>query len=312
MLEQLSILRKVMFRGYYTLDTFRCRAHQGKDHHGEVSSSFAISKFSPAKRIRFCSGNSNQSVSSELQRVLGNLENSIAGANEFIAFLSSCPRLHRQPYSMYLILDQCMFGRQMEMKYLINFLLRTGDHGTQEPGILPIIGPGRVGKSTLVEHACNDERITAPFQKKAYWYFFKVCTFGSMDASEYPEISSLAMELAMESERSFMANVFGRLLRSNTNMLYWRLVLASLREFKKKNQHIGSNASPPSQTEGSNISVLDVLLGGADQPSSRKRRFDALGWKSQIAPYYSYMYSCEIQRPMCMVARKKKMKRNGG
>uniref|UniRef100_A0A0E0AF76 Rx N-terminal domain-containing protein n=1 Tax=Oryza glumipatula TaxID=40148 RepID=A0A0E0AF76_9ORYZ len=351
MLEQLSILRKEMFRGHYTLDTFRCRAHQGKDHHGEVSSSFAISKFSPAKRIRFCSGNSNQSVSSELQRVPGNLENYIAGANEFIAFLSSCPRLHRQPYSMYLILDQCMFGRQMEMKYLINFLLRTGDHGTQEPGILPIIGPGRVGKSTLVEHACNDERvrnnfsqimfftranledesivdirdggcevrnhttsqITAPFQKKAYWYFFKVCTFGSMDASEYPEISSLAMEPAMESERSFMAaNVFGRLLRSNTNMLYWRLVLASLREFKKKNQHIGSNASPPSQTEGSNISVLDVLLGGADQPSSRKRRFDALGWKSQIAPYYSYMYSCEIQRPMCMVARKKKMKRNGG
>uniref|UniRef100_A0A0E0ITN9 NB-ARC domain-containing protein n=1 Tax=Oryza nivara TaxID=4536 RepID=A0A0E0ITN9_ORYNI len=71
--------------------------------------------------------------------------------------------------------------------------------------------------------------------KEAYWYFFKVCTFGSMDASEHPEIASVAMELAMESERSFMvANVFGRLLRSNTNTLYWRLVLASLREFKKK------------------------------------------------------------------------------
>ncbi|EEC81425.1 hypothetical protein OsI_24680 [Oryza sativa Indica Group] len=117
--------------------------------------------------------------------------------------------------------------------------------------------------------------------KEAYWYFFKVCTFGSMDASEHPEIASVAMELAMESERSFMvANVFGRLLRSNTNTLYWRLVLASLREFKKK--------------------IRVVLLGGADQPQGR---FDALGWKSQIAPNYSYTYSCEIQRPMCIVSR---------
>uniref|UniRef100_A0A0D9WUW2 NB-ARC domain-containing protein n=1 Tax=Leersia perrieri TaxID=77586 RepID=A0A0D9WUW2_9ORYZ len=421
MLHQLSILRKEMFRGYYTLDTFRSR-----DHHGKVSSYFAISTFSSAKRIRFCSGDgsSKQSVS-ELQRVLWNLENTIADANEFVLFLSSCPRLHRQPYNMYLIFDQCMFGRQMEMEYLINFLLRPGNHGTQEPGVLPIIGRGRVGKSTLVEHACNDERVRNHFSQivlftrgdledenmvnlrdggvtkhrnhaldvgrvlviieldgdryseeldkkineglferlystyktciprdskiivtsrsdkiarlgttpplrlqllpeEAYWYFFKVCIFGSMDASEHPEIESVAMDLAIESERSFMAaSVFGRLLRSNANPHYWRLVLASLRDFEKKNQHvwsfmycadqvkdlevtepdgateslvildnfqIGSNASP--KTEGPNISVMEVLLGGA-KPQGR---FDALGWKSQIAPYYSYMYTCEIQR----------------
>uniref|UniRef100_A0A0E0LGD9 NB-ARC domain-containing protein n=1 Tax=Oryza punctata TaxID=4537 RepID=A0A0E0LGD9_ORYPU len=446
MLEQLSILRKEMFRGYYMLDTFRCRAHQGKDH-GEVSLSFAISKFSPAKRIRFCSGSSSQIVS-ELQRVLGDLETTIADANEFIAFLSSCPRLHRQPYSMYLILDQCMFGRKMEMEYIINFLLRPGNHGTQEPGVLPIVGPGRVGKSTLVEHACNDERVrnhfsqivfftqadledesmvdlrdggvikhrnrasdigrvlaiveldgdrysegldknideallerlysiyktriprdskiivtsrsdkiarlgaTPPLRlqllsKEAYWYFFKVRTFGSMDASEHPEMASIAMDIAVETEGCFMgANVFSRLLRSNANTHYWSLVLATLREFKKKNQHVWSfmygadqvkvldQVTEPSEeatellvildnyqtscsrassrcefeAEAPKISLLDALFGSV-KPQGR---FDALGWKSRIAPYYSYMYSCEIQRPKCLVARKKKMKKNGG
>ncbi|BAS99812.1 putative disease resistance protein RGA3 [Oryza sativa Japonica Group] len=447
MLEQLSILRKEMFRGYYTLDTFRCRAHQGKDHHGEVSPSFAISKFSHAKRIRFCSDSSSQSLG-ELQRVLGDLENTIADATEFIAFLSSCPRLHRQPYSMYLILDQCMFGRQTEMEYLINFLLQPGNHSTLEPGVLPIIGPGRVGKSTLVEHACNDERVrnhfsqivfftradledesivdlrdggvikhrnrasgvgrvlviveldgdrysegldknidgvllerlysiyktriprdskiivtsrsdkiarlgtTPPLRlqllsKEAYWYFFKVRTFGSMDASEHPEMASIAMDIAIETEGCFMgANVFSRLLRSNANSHYWSLVLATLREFKKKNQHIWSfmyaadqikaldRVNEPSEeatellvildnyqticshasshceaeAEAPKISLVDALFGSV-RPQGR---FDALGWKSQIAPYYSYMYSCEIQRPKCLAARKNKMKKNGG
>uniref|UniRef100_A0A0D3GLM3 NB-ARC domain-containing protein n=1 Tax=Oryza barthii TaxID=65489 RepID=A0A0D3GLM3_9ORYZ len=416
MLEQLSILRKEMFRGYYTLDTFRCRAHQGKDHHGE--------------------------------RVLGDLENTIVDATEFIAFLSSCPRLHRQPYSMYLILDQCMFGRQTEMEYLINFLLQPGNHSTLEPGVLPIIGPGRVGKSTLVEHACNDERVRSHFSqivfftradledesivdlrdggvikhrnrasgvgrvlviveldgdrysegldknidgvllerlysiyktriprdskiivtsrsdkiarlgttpplrlqllsKEAYWYFFKVRTFGSMDASEHPEMASIAMDIAIETEGCFMgANLFSRLLRSNANSHYWSLVLATLREFKKKNQHIWSfmyaadqikaldqvnerseeatellvildnyqtscshaSSHCEAEAEAPKISLVDALFGSV-RPQGR---FDALGWKSQIAPYYSYMYSCEIQRPKCLAARKNKMKKNGG
>uniref|UniRef100_A0A0E0ITN3 NB-ARC domain-containing protein n=1 Tax=Oryza nivara TaxID=4536 RepID=A0A0E0ITN3_ORYNI len=416
MLEQLSILRKEMFRGYYTLDTFRCRAHQGKDHHGE--------------------------------RVLGDLENTIVDATEFIAFLSSCPRLHRQPYSMYLILDQCMFGRQTEMEYLINFLLQPGNHSTLEPGVLPIIGPGRVGKSTLVEHACNDERVRSHFSqivfftradledesivdlrdggvikhrnrasgvgrvlviveldgdrysegldknidrvllerlysiyktriphdskiivtsrsdkiarlgttpplrlqllsKEAYWYFFKVRTFGSMDASEHPEMASIAMDIAIETEGCFMgANLFSRLLRSNANSHYWSLVLATLREFRKKNQHVWSfmyaadqikaldQVNEPSEeatellvildnyqtscshasshceaeAEAPKISLVDALFGSV-RPQGR---FDAVGWKSQIAPYYSYMYSCEIQRPKCLAARKNKMKKNGG
>ncbi|KAF0910830.1 hypothetical protein E2562_027743 [Oryza meyeriana var. granulata] len=69
----------------------------------------------------------------------------------------------------------------------------------------------------------------------------EVRTFGSMDASEHPEMASIATDIAVATEGCFMgANVFSRLMRSNANTHYWSLVLATLREFKKKNQHVWS------------------------------------------------------------------------
>jgi hypothetical protein len=70
---------------------------------------------------------------------------------EFIQLSGRYPRrLPRQPYSMYLLLDNRMFGRQMEMEHIMNFLHQGADH----LAVLPI----NVGKSTLVEHVCIDER----------------------------------------------------------------------------------------------------------------------------------------------------------
>jgi hypothetical protein len=51
MLHQLRIMKE-MYRGYYTLDLFHCRAHgedMTKDH--EVNYSFAQSEFNRAKRV---------------------------------------------------------------------------------------------------------------------------------------------------------------------------------------------------------------------------------------------------------------------
>jgi GTPase SAR1 family protein len=60
-----------------------------------------------------------------------------------------------------------MFGRQMEMEHVMNFLLQEeGTPGvTEDPAVLPIIGSGKVGKSTLIEHACNDERVRNHFSQ---------------------------------------------------------------------------------------------------------------------------------------------------
>ncbi|KAF0926890.1 hypothetical protein E2562_027744 [Oryza meyeriana var. granulata] len=128
MLKKLNILRKEMYRGYYTLDRFRCHGHEEgntKDH--EVSSYSTPSKFNPTKRIRFC-----------------------------------------RPYSMHLLLDKCLFGRQMEMEHILSFLLEEDIPGAENTGVLPIIGP------------------------------WKVRTFGSIDAEEHPRLASIAMDMARE------------------------------------------------------------------------------------------------------------------
>lgn len=169
MLHQLNILRKEMYIGYYTLDTFRFRAHDVKKEkdHG-VSYSFVLSKFNHAKRVCFCS-DSNERVK-ELKKVVVSLETIIGDANEFIKLSSTYPHISRQPYSMYLLLDKCMFGRQMEMECVINFLLH-GEitYGADHLGVLPIIGLGKMGKSTHVEHACIDERVRSHFSQIVFF-----------------------------------------------------------------------------------------------------------------------------------------------
>ncbi|KAL6615954.1 hypothetical protein ACP70R_038224 [Stipagrostis hirtigluma subsp. patula] len=98
-----------------------------------------------------------------LQRMLGTLHSIIEDMGEFIVFLKSYPPISREPYNRYLFMENCMFGRQAEMEKVINFLLQPEPPGAQGLQVLPIIGPRRVGKSTLVEHVCYDERVRNHF-----------------------------------------------------------------------------------------------------------------------------------------------------
>ncbi|KAF8721765.1 hypothetical protein HU200_022944 [Digitaria exilis] len=164
MLQQLSILRKELYKGYDTLDAFRCRVHEGSMAQGyDVGHSFAISRFNPAKRLYICSG-SRESVK-DLTRILKTLESALQYAAEFIMLSGRYPRLARQPYSIYLLLDNCMFGRQMEMELVINFLFQAQDPDDKNHGIRPILGPRKVGKSTFVEHVSIDERVRSYFSQ---------------------------------------------------------------------------------------------------------------------------------------------------
>nr|CAB3456183.1 unnamed protein product [Digitaria exilis] len=141
MLRQLNRLRKEMYRGR----------------------SFTTSRFNPAKRLR-PRGGSSSSQHERAVDVLGDLETAIRDVRELVVFLSGCPRLCRQPYSAYLLVDRCMFNRQMEMEQIMEFLLQGEDY-SRAPAVLPIIGPGRVGKTTIIEHACNDQRVRNHFSQ---------------------------------------------------------------------------------------------------------------------------------------------------
>jgi hypothetical protein len=169
MIRQVSMMIKQMFRGYYLLDSFKCR--NKKTDNEEVSlSSFAQSKFNPAKRFRRLSSNTQiesmeigRDNSKKLKQVVLVLESMVADMKEFAIFLISYPRMYRQPYSSYLFLDNCMFGRQMEREQSISFLLQAEPVVGGNLGVLPIVGPRLIGKSTFVEHVCNDERVRNHF-----------------------------------------------------------------------------------------------------------------------------------------------------
>jgi hypothetical protein len=166
MLQQLKTLRMEMHRGYYALDMFS-RADDEDDelnddvHQVSQSSALQSNISSPAKRLRVHGGSGS---AHELQRVLASLKAAVEDAGpEFATLSGRYPRLFRQPYSVHLLLDRFIFDRQMEMEHVVNFLLQEADQARL--GVLPIVGPGKVGKSTLVHHANADDRVRAHFSR---------------------------------------------------------------------------------------------------------------------------------------------------
>ena len=182
-LRQLRVLSDAMVRGQYVLDTIRYHAGGGErreeeDGSKEVVPAFALSRSTLAKRAR-CEFSSEttatagparrRDTSLQLQRMVRSLEAILAGAMELAVFLTACqPVSCRRPYSAHLFLDKCMFGRHAERDQVLEFLLQAEPPGpvtaaNPGPGVLPIVGPALIGKSTLVEHVCNDERVRSHF-----------------------------------------------------------------------------------------------------------------------------------------------------
>ncbi|XP_062183518.1 putative disease resistance RPP13-like protein 1 [Phragmites australis] len=429
MLHQLDMLRDAMHRGYYMLDTFRYQSLDKEDAKAQdVSHSLSLSKVSSLKGL--CSSSRNAQILEQLQKSLDDLSSMILDVGELVVFLTSCPRLYRQPYSMHLVLGNCMFGRQMEAELVISFLLHTRPRSAEDLEVLPIVGPRRVGKSTLVAHVCKDERVRDHFSEimflnnhdlrdeklatlregcakkyqnctlnkgermlvvveaagdfnegawrrlysaskrcltsgskiiitsrsdkitklgttqavtlkylsnEACWYVFKTLTFGSTDPAMHPRLAYLAMEIArMLNGVPNGAISTSYLLRENFDIHFWCKLLAFLRGFTKwhvsrfgehpsnpLNQnrpvHVRRMATPfeeiviyhqyerSSQEEVPKIRIQDVMYGSV-KPHGK---FEALGWRSQIPPYYSYVYTCEIRELKSTAAKRKRSMKNG-
>lgn len=184
MLQQLQALRTETLRGYYVLDTVRCRAtssdtsedDQKEEEEAASRGAFTLSRFNPAKRVRVPSGDDDpEAVASaarrlrQLRQVVRSLEGMMVDMKEFVVLLTSYPPMHRQPYSAHMFVDKCMFGRNREKGRVLEFLLQveppTSGGGAEAArlGVLPIVGPAHIGKTTLVEHVCYDERVRSHF-----------------------------------------------------------------------------------------------------------------------------------------------------
>ncbi|XP_066389192.1 putative disease resistance protein RGA3 [Miscanthus floridulus] len=161
MLLQMELLRDAMQRGYYRLDTVRSQCHEQETNDDKVvRHSLSFSTVCYLKGL--CFSSRNKLVIEQLHGTLDDLISVIHDLEEFVVFLTTYPRLYCQPYSMHLELANCMFGRQMEAGLVLDFLLRPQVLGA-ELDVMPIVGPAHVGKSTLVTHVCNVERVRAHF-----------------------------------------------------------------------------------------------------------------------------------------------------
>jgi len=93
------------------------------------------------------------------------MEAMIDGMDEFVVLLMSCPPLYREPYSAHLFMDRRMFGRNMERERIMEFLLQTEPPpGAGNLGVLPIVGPAHIGRSTILwSMCCHDVKVCSHF-----------------------------------------------------------------------------------------------------------------------------------------------------
>jgi len=168
MLLQLDMLRDAVHKGSYALDSFRYQPHSAEDDddRGQPARRSVPLFIASCAKIPRCSRGGTR-ILAQLREALDRLSSMVADADVLVLFLTSYPRRYRQPYGAQLMLEHCMFGRHMETEHVISFLLHAQQpsHGAEEPEVLPIVGPGRVGKTTLVTHVCKDERVRDHFSE---------------------------------------------------------------------------------------------------------------------------------------------------
>ncbi|KAL7204521.1 hypothetical protein ACSBR2_017571 [Camellia fascicularis] len=74
---------------------------------------------------------------------------------------------HRPAATSSLIHECCIYGRDKEKKDIIDFLLRD-ESNDSKVGVLPIVGMGGLGKTTLAQMVYNDEVVNKHFDLKAW------------------------------------------------------------------------------------------------------------------------------------------------
>ncbi|XP_073013013.1 putative disease resistance protein RGA3 isoform X1 [Typha latifolia] len=177
-------LKNVAYQADDLLDTFEYRRLQ-QIAEGEVSSTNSSSS-----RVFICVCDTVRSLFSpdddieELSNLVERLERIASNVGNFIQLLSSEGR-SKKPADVagqritggLLALEHSFVGRVKEKEEIINVLLRTETYGANgNVPVLPLIGMGGVGKTTLAQVVYNDERVQSHFSLKMW-----VCVSESFD-----------------------------------------------------------------------------------------------------------------------------------
>ncbi|WVZ99366.1 hypothetical protein U9M48_044687 [Paspalum notatum var. saurae] len=139
------------FKSYYVLDTVRFRRGEAKEEEeGEAShrASAPSTRSHPAKRLRRFPSSSSSSEPSvgELGQMVRRLEAMHDRRHEGVCSALPCTANNLTALA-------CLWTTAC-----LEFLL-VG----KNLGVLPIVGPTQIDKTTLVEHFCDDERVRSHF-----------------------------------------------------------------------------------------------------------------------------------------------------
>ncbi|OEL36493.1 hypothetical protein BAE44_0002489 [Dichanthelium oligosanthes] len=164
--------------------------------------------------------------------------------------------------------------------------------------------------------------------REEFSYLFKILAFGSTDASEHPQLASVASKLATTilSGSLITANVIADLLRRKQNIKYWLHILQRFkamfdhnlakfgehpRDLIEKEHHVEitgytSSSYPvrlrlmmPPLVEGddchkrkqlSQVMFGDIIAGFTVIP---KAEFEIVSWESRLPPYTKFVHSVE-------------------
>ncbi|CDP17948.1 unnamed protein product [Coffea canephora] len=144
--------------------------------------------------------------------------------------------MHRTPTTP-LVVESCIYGRENEKEDIINLLL--ADDGTNNQGfsVIPIVGMGGIGKTTLAQIVYNDKRIDEAFDVKAWacelsdtqcWLLFQDHTLENEDSEKYLSLRQIGREIVKKCQGLPLAvKMLGGLLASKLDAVYWNQVLNS-------------------------------------------------------------------------------------
>ncbi|KAL7204068.1 hypothetical protein ACSBR2_017184 [Camellia fascicularis] len=101
----------------------------------------------------------------------------------------------QRPDSTSLFDERCVYGREHDQRKIIELLVRGDESSDNNIGVIPIVGMGGIGKTTLAQMVYNDETVQKHFNPKAW-----VCVSDEFDIMR---ITKAILESVSPQKRSY-------------------------------------------------------------------------------------------------------------
>ncbi|KAL7204508.1 hypothetical protein ACSBR2_017560 [Camellia fascicularis] len=138
--------------------------------------------FNPTTILPYFTRSSTSNIEEITTRLQSIFERGSQLGLEKIVVGESAKAWHRPPSSSSLIHESCIYGRDKEKEDIIDFLLRD-ESNDSKVGVLPIVGMGGLGKTTLAQMVYNDEVVNKHFDLKAW-----VCVSDEFDTMRISKV----------------------------------------------------------------------------------------------------------------------------